>query len=141
MNNVTDAEVVKALECCIKGECSKCPLKAMNCSESVVMAFARDLILRKNEYIKKCDKVIEIAGKTIKAQEKEIERLRNLIVGSREIIGHLLYVIRDNKTESMKEFADKLQDRCIEQEGCIYASDIGAVLNELLGDSNVNKNT
>lgn len=75
------------------------------------------------------------------SQKSEIERLRNLIVGSREIIGHLLYVIRDNKTEAMKEFADKLQDRCLEQDGCIYASDIGAVLYELTGDKDVNENT
>ena len=53
---MTDAEIIKALKCCIKGKCSECPLKAMFCSECVVMGFALELINRQKAEIEKLQK-------------------------------------------------------------------------------------
>ena len=51
---MTDAEIIKALKCCIKDKCSECPLKSMFCSECVVMGFALELINRQKATIEKC---------------------------------------------------------------------------------------
>lgn len=39
------------------------------------------------------------------------------------------------KAEAFKEFAERLQDRCNKQGGCLYASDIGAELNEMVSEA------
>ena len=38
------------------------------------------------------------------------------------------------KAEAYKELVELAQNRCIEQNGCLYSSDIGAVLNKLIGE-------
>lgn len=53
---LTGAETKKALECCINGKCSECPLRAMNCSAKVAMAFANDLINRYEAEIERLEK-------------------------------------------------------------------------------------
>lgn len=50
---MTDNEIKKALECCINNKCSECPLKAMNCSENVAMAYANSLINRQQAEIER----------------------------------------------------------------------------------------
>ena len=44
--------------------------------------------------------------------------------------------LKTAKVEAYKEFAELLQNICIEQQGCLYSSDIGAVYNELTGEQN-----
>ena len=57
---MTDNEIIKALECCINGKCSECPLRAMACSEKVAMAFANDLINRQKAEIERLEKHTEM---------------------------------------------------------------------------------
>lgn len=39
------------------------------------------------------------------------------------------------KADAIKEFAERLQSRCVKQQGCLWSSDVGAVLNEMVGDN------
>lgn len=40
----------------------------------------------------------------------------------------------DAKIEAIKELADRLQNRCDTQQGCIHSSDIGAELDKMIGE-------
>ena len=85
---LTGAETKKALKCCINGKCSECPLRAMNCSAKVAMAFANDLI---NRY------------------EAEIERLEK---GSlKEAMTFNSKTIATAVAEAIKEFAEELKEK------------------------------
>lgn len=53
---MTDNEIIKALECCVKDKCSDCPAKAMFCDANVPMAFALDLINRQSKEIGRLEK-------------------------------------------------------------------------------------
>ena len=99
-----------------------------------------------NEIIKALEKIAQYSGFTddvsntllsalavksldlIKRQQAEIERLQK-INDSFTDIGKLYSEV---KAEAMTEFADRLQFRCIKQDGCLWSSDIGAELKEIL---------
>ena len=108
---MTDAEIIKALECCTnKGaKSSDCPaFKKVDRSD--------------------CKKYFKGAIDLTKRQQAEIERLQK-INDSFTDIGKLYSEV---KAEAMTEFADRLQFRCIKQDGCLWSSDIGAELKEIL---------
>lgn len=42
--------------------------------------------------------------------------------------------IETAQSEAIKEFAERLQIRCIKQDGCLWSSDIGAELKEMVGE-------
>lgn len=54
------------------------------------------------------------------------DEIKALLHSVKSLSGQLSSV----RSESVKEFAYMLQERCNNQEGCLYLSDIGAVLNE-----------
>lgn len=94
-----------------------------------------------NEIIKDLKKIAQYSGFTddvsntllsaldlIKRYQAEIERLQK-INDSFADIGKLYSEV---KAEAMTEFADRLQFRCIKQDGCLWSSDIGAELKEIL---------
>lgn len=129
MNNMTDAEIIQSLRACIEEDCDKCANCVINfsprdCKENV-MTLALDLINRK-------DAEIERFKRELNADVYELQVGRSN--GKTQKVQKVLMLrAKAIKAEAMKEFADKLQDRCLEQGGCIYASDIGAVLNEMEG--------
>lgn len=87
-NNLTDAEIIKALECCIKwkreGDCAKCPLwESKKLCVKEIRILALDLINRRTTRLRKVEHQLDDAlkmGETINAQcvslEAEVERLR-----------------------------------------------------------------
>ena len=107
---MTDNEVIKALECCINDDCDNCPDTFGNCEHNA-MRNALNLINRQQEEIEKLQKVND----------------------SFTDIGKLYSEI---KVEAVKEFADRLQIRCIKQDGCLWSSDIGAELKEMVCEEN-----
>lgn len=134
---MTDNEIIKALECCMDDDCDNCPDTFGNCEHNA-MRNALDLINR---------------------QKAEIERLKNLKIFERFINDKIhskgygceyptpeirqeafeeelgrLYDIATARVEAVKEFADRLQIRCIKQDGCLWSSDVGAELEEMLGE-------
>lgn len=90
---MTDNDVIKALECCIKSECSKCPLKRSFCSENVAMEYALDLINRQNTEIAIYKNLYE----DLKAENLET-----------------IKAINKCKAEAIREFVNLFYDECLE---------------------------
>lgn len=93
---MTDKDIIKALGCCVNGKCFKCPLKTMNCSAKVPMAFALDLISRQQ------------------AENKEL-KTENLILSQKrfnifERIEFTDKLKKQLKSEAIKEFAERLKE-------------------------------
>lgn len=92
----------------------------------------------------------------IHRQKAEIERLHRLFVSFtnelclwidvnkydstglpiRDMVDESDNITANIKAEAIKEFAERLQSRCSKQQGCLWSSDVGAVLNEMVGDNN-----
>ena len=94
---MTDEKIIKALECCIKSGCSKCPLKRSFCSENVAMEYALDLINR---------------------QKAEVERLKsykNLYEDLKAENLETIKAIKGCKAEAIKEFVERLKEKLKEE--------------------------
>lgn len=92
INNFSDMKIIKALECCIIGDCDNCPFYE-----------TREL----------CPKLILFVSDLIKRQEAEVERLRK-IVGFTPARGSgkspFLNAVLDNvRAEAYREFAERLK--------------------------------
>ena len=115
---MTDNEIIKALGCCVNGKCFKCPLKTMNCSAKVPMAFALDLISR---------------------QQAEIEELKteNLILSQKrfnifERIEFTDKLKKQIKSEAIKEVFDKI--KAVNRWSCIDIRYFDKVKKEMAGE-------
>lgn len=150
---MTDNEIIKALEYCVSvNSCDDCKKPTPRICTTFETKDFLDLINRQKAEIERLQEII-IMGKftspiAIRAQQswyrqnrENINRLNEEIKKFKEecsclgcenewLKAHYEQV----KAEAVKEFTEKLQDRCNAQEGCIYASDIGAVLKEMVGE-------
>ena len=103
---LTEAEIMKALECCSKsvGECcAECPLREINCLDISIEQLALDLINRKNA---------EIAEKDAKIDELQIkaEHLAGFVdVAYKEIEKKAITA----RAEAIKEFLKKAEEKMI----------------------------
>ena len=70
-----DNEIIKALECCIKSDCSNCPQGKMFCSDAVPMQYAIDLINRQKAEIEALINGQETLQKHIAEKNTEIDIL------------------------------------------------------------------
>ena len=122
---MTKIETMKALILCMNNDIcpSECPLHYINIAGGcgrILKKSMYDIFIQQEE---ETDRIREECGKQSILWSKHYE---SLFETSKKTI----------REEALKEFADKLQDRCNAQEGRIYASDIGAVLNEMIGEYN-----
>lgn len=108
-------ETKKALRCCIDRQCSKCPFNGMQqfCIEKLHYRL-EDLLIANDKKIKKLE---DECGNQSTYWSKHFE---SIFETAKKVV----------EIESVRRFAYMLQERCNSQEGCLYASDIGAVLNE-----------
>ena len=111
---MTDNEIIKALECCIKGSCDECPAYAMNCGAKVPMAFALALINR---------------------QWAEIERLEEDNEALNSAVDSALDIVNSNyqigRAEAIEQFAKKIQRHCTSIELNAY---IDTLVEETVGE-------
>ena len=90
---MTDKEIMKALECCSNAEpCEICPCQKQ-CDETDLAEIALDLINR---------------------QQAEIERLEKIRKADNNLITSLNKCYETAKAEAIKEFAEKLKEKCYE---------------------------
>lgn len=68
----------------------------------------------------------------IKALEYCKDCSANLNAEIIDLINRKQAEIKEYKRSVLYEFADRLQIRCIRQDGCLWSSDIGAELKEIL---------
>jgi hypothetical protein len=107
---LTDEEIVKALECCVKNDCEKCPylIKGFDCviskqTENVVL----DLIYRLQDE----------NGK----QKAEIERLNKCVMSEVQVRKCCADIIQETRTQAVKDTAKEILLWLIEHtfESCI----------------------
>ena len=134
---MTDREIIKALECCTKDDCNKCPNNFGNCYSNLA-GYALDLIHHKDaeirNYIRVAEKQQKVSMdrhfvikrlteernafrhyydeclKDLKKAHAEIERLKKENNQFTDI-GKLYSEI---KAESIKEFAERLKEEIVE---------------------------
>ena len=87
---MTDNEIIKALECCINDDCDNCPDTFGNCEHNA-MRNALNLINR---------------------QQEEIERLKIENQSLRGAANSYKLHYNEAKTEAVKEFAERLKEKC-----------------------------
>ena len=117
---MTDKDIIKALECCIKLNCEKCDLKtrfktATNCRNDL-LEYCLDLISR---------------------QKAEIEMLEIKIEGVQEANA----ILREHIRKAVKEFAERLKEYAhpnIDQpwdDEIVDATKIDNLVKEMVGDN------
>lgn len=124
---MTDNEIIKALECCIKHECTNCSLNKMFCSDTVAMGHALDLTKR---------------------QQKEIERLKIENQSLRSAASSYKLHYNKSRVEAIKEFAKRLKENISNAIDIYYNSngggyylaedtmeDIDNLAKEMIGDT------
>ena len=102
-SGMTEAEILKALECCIMNgnSCEGCPLDETKECEKDLMALEKltlDLITDKNDSIEMYRRNIALLDEQILAKDKEIERL------------HSFETYRHCRAEAIKEFAERVYE-------------------------------
>lgn len=151
-NKPTDSEIVKALECCVNGECPNCPLSHNNtgvynerCGDNL-MQNVLDLINRQQAENDRKDKIYIDLLKTsseradiISSLKAENERL------NKTLVFEINSAFERGKAEAYKEFAEKFENRILSmlttatlEEKEIICACIGInnnVLKELVGEN------
>lgn len=100
--------------------------KALVDKDREVAELNSDLKLLRNDY----DHLKTNFDETVEKNK----RLRDKVVGLTAEKDSLIKTFGECQEEAVREFAEKLQIRCIEQDGCLWSSDIGAELKEMVGD-------
>lgn len=73
---LTDSEIIKALDCCKYDDCNNCPNVVDNCHANLI-DYALDLINRQKEEIKRSNALIICKNKIIEGLDKSIEYAYN----------------------------------------------------------------
>ena len=114
---MTDKEIIKALECCIKDDCDNCPNSFGNCYSNLA-GYALDLIKR---------------------QQAEIERLNGEKENLRCVIDDLCNNTEYAKSEAVKEFAQRVKNTFYyhfdELIPSIMADEIDNIIKEMVGEA------
>lgn len=130
---MTDNEIIKAFRCCYlnEDECEECPcFKDGHCTDYgdvfTIVKQVLDLINR-----------LQAENERLKAEDEKYPfkcvMPFNSMVCSKSIEDYDR-LIGDIGADAIKEFAERLQIRCIKQDGCLWSSDIGAELKEMVGE-------
>ena len=122
---MTDNEIIKALECCVKGlECKNCPANPHKgnygyCT-SLLLKAALDLINRQKAEIERLEK----DSKRLKKVEMQLD--------------DAMKMYDTIKAEAYKEFADRLKENSIATfswNGVVLVEEIDNLLKEMVGDN------
>ena len=138
---LTGAETKKALECCINGKCSECPLRAMNCSAKVAMAFANDLINRQQANAEGLTNAVKFLNEQLSSAKAEtVEKTRALFQAMVNKFMSIkdLYVIVDGEYLPWEpsEEVEHLFGMSISGDNDEIDKETDRVVKELVGDDN-----
>lgn len=136
---LTDTEIIKALECCILGDCQGCfygDTDQRRCKDDL-MQNALDLINRLTDQLNSAINGQETLQGYVAKQDKEIERLKaNLNV---ELDNFASEYDSKIKSEAVKEFAERLKKDIFNTEYHIdryYRRTIDKLTKEMVGENN-----
>jgi chromosome segregation ATPase len=128
--NLSDAEIIKAFECCYLYDvmfCDKCPNKDI-CDEIDIGKSILDLINRLKAENKNCGVKIQNQREQLKATNEKIKELSNELREAREdaekskqMLASLLVIYDECEKVALKEFAERLNEEAekvdIDREG------------------------
>ena len=126
---MTDNEIIKAVECCIKNNCDLCPFCEMD-----IYSCENELLAKLMSIINRQQAEIEICSEVIERQDKEIDELNKF--ANERLDKFTERYDRNLKAEAIKEFAKKLKRKAYRFPcaiGTEYAVPIRAI-NETAGD-------
>ena len=153
---MTDNEIIKALECCHKKECSTCPCydDEIECGEMLI-GHTIDLIKRKDEQINGLIAGQETLQIGLAEKNKEVERMqkenndiwmeRNRIyqgyLETQHEVKSYRHAYNNAKAEAIKDFAERMKEKGhipnekwnTTKEKAVYESDIDNLVKELTG--------
>ena len=129
-NGMTDEDIIKALECCIKNDCDNCPFDSLRNFRDCLKGFL-DLINRQKAENEKLNIELKAMRGAANSYKAEVERLReeNIIASQKRAnIFEILNAYERGRTEAIKEFAERLKSKMIithkSKEGyCVYEFD------------------
>ena len=106
---LTDAEIVKALECCyhIETDCEFCPLYTTKECSKVILDSTINLINRLQKIVEKCEKVEHFADKTIAALQAENEELKQIAEHQQKVSMERHFEIKrlqENRSNEMDKY-------------------------------------
>lgn len=135
-NKDAEDRIIKALECCADegniDACDDCPCQKGKCISTT--PYVLDLINRQKAEIERLQSENKLLVENNISTKYPCHVLTSLGVISTKTLDDYDNLIGDISAEAVKEFAERLQNRCAKQDGCLWQSDIGAELNEFLGD-------
>ena len=128
---LTDTEIIKALECCIKDDCEKCPLGEIE--DCITMTDTLDLINRLQAENENLTKACENQQKISMDRYFEIERLKTENKHYAELEqGCYVTGYKNIKSEAYKEFAERLKKKTGYEESIEVADIIEVATDNLL---------
>ena len=112
---MTEAEIMKALECCKTDNCGKhCPFyEYADCMDRLDNLLL-DLINRKNA-----------------ENEKLSMEIDELIIAKDQLFDEAEALIKKARAETIKEFGERLMQMCDEPNWCVWLSDIDQIAKEM----------
>lgn len=123
---MTDEQIIKALECCINGNCDGCYNVLYNCMRNAITN-ALDLINRKNAEIERLREYYKMyfdRKAEIEEKQLEIDYMKDRCSLTEEYIKKL-------KSEAIKEFAERLCKGRVENDPIVIA--VKAELDYVIG--------
>ena len=138
---MTDKDIIKALECCIEMQCTKCPMNYDDCEERDFDSLVKRAIQVFNrqkaeiEHRKKHKKVFDSLYDDLLKDNKRLKENNKAI----------MQTIADVRTEAIKEFAERLKEQrhtllppigypIDENDWIVHREDIDDVEKEMLGE-------
>ena len=116
--NFTDEEIRKALVCCASYDCNGCPLYSPTINCVIVLP----------------QKALELADRQraeIERLNKEVDRLSQCVLYHDGIVSDLEKDVFNAKAEAIKEFAERLIDKCADPYWCVWMSEIDDLATEM----------
>ena len=126
---MTEAEIVKILECCSKKvseSCAECPLRETNCLDISIEQLALALITDKNDSIEMYRRNIALLDEQILAKDKEIADMHRDVKSAEEYAWqmktekeNLIKTYKECQAEAIKEFAERVEKH-FREDICTY---------------------
>lgn len=125
-------QIIKALECCVKSECNKCPLKDGRCANGEMGRLSLSLIKELNEEI---ERLTEELAKTYAALDESMNfycsfaqsKIQNCPIDDE---------VAKAKADTVRKMQERLNDTKFKFDGTyyIYAENVDQIAKEMLED-------
>lgn len=141
-NNLTDADVKKALEICTKAKCKKCQYITESKCNDLLMQDALDLINRLTAENSNLTSDLTSLQNDLTSAKAEVERLNAYYKDEFEKMAITYTVLLTKKTqeikaEAYKEFAERIKANAyynMAGDNIVFSHDVDDILKEMVGE-------